>query len=75
MTNVLWKTMWQYRGAQHARLKGRRGPRKPTIEVGHSILVAAYHMPNRNEALIDRLPNAKLRREGYRCDERRDRAG
>ena len=52
MTNVLWKTMWQYRGAQHARLKGRRGPRKPTIEVGHSILVAAYHMPNRNEALI-----------------------
>ncbi len=45
--------MWQYRRAQHARLKGRRGPRKPTIEVGHSILVAAYHMPNRNEALID----------------------
>ena len=52
MTNVLWKTMWQYRRAQHARLKGRRGPRKPTIEVGHSILVSAYHMPNRNEALI-----------------------
>ena len=33
-----------YLAAQHARLKGRRGSRKATIAVGHSILVAAYHM-------------------------------
>lgn len=42
-----------YFSAQHARLKGRRGPRKATIAVGHSILVAAYHMLDRNEAFTD----------------------
>jgi transposase len=42
-----------YFSAQHARLKGRRGPRKATIAVGHSILVAAYHILDRNEAFTD----------------------
>ena len=33
-----------YLGAQYARLRGRRGPAKATKAVGHSILVAAFHM-------------------------------
>ncbi|HZD05020.1 MAG TPA: IS110 family transposase [Longimicrobiales bacterium] len=33
-----------YFSAQHARLRGRRGPGKATIAVGHSILVVAYHV-------------------------------
>jgi hypothetical protein len=33
-----------YFSAQHARLKGRRGSRKATIAVGHSIVVVAYHV-------------------------------
>ncbi len=36
-----------YFSAQHARLKGRRGSRKATIAVGHSILVVAYHVLDR----------------------------
>lgn len=42
-----------YFSAQHARLRGRRGPGKATVAVGHSILVAAYHMLGRNEAFAD----------------------
>jgi len=33
-----------YLGAQYARLRGRRGPAKATKAVGHSILVATFHM-------------------------------
>ena len=33
-----------YLGAQYQRLRGRRGPAKATKAVGHSILVAAFHM-------------------------------
>lgn len=33
-----------YLGAQYARLRGRRGPAKATKAVGHSILVAIFHM-------------------------------
>jgi transposase len=36
-----------YLAAQYARLKGRRGSRKATIAVGHSILVSAYHVLDR----------------------------
>jgi len=38
------RTKNTYLGAQYARLRGRRGPAKATTAVGHSILVAAYHM-------------------------------
>jgi hypothetical protein len=33
-----------YLGAQYARLKGRRGPKKAAVAVGHSILVIVYHI-------------------------------
>jgi len=36
-----------YLSAQYARLKGRRGSKKATIAVGHSILVATYHILDR----------------------------
>src|SRR5438477_438974 len=42
-----------YLAAQHARLKGRRGSRKATIAVGHSILVATYHMLDQGLAYHD----------------------
>jgi transposase len=38
------RTKNTYLGAQYLRLRGRRGPAKATTAVGHSILVAAYHM-------------------------------
>jgi transposase len=38
------RTKGTYLGAQYARLRGRRGPAKATKAVGHSILVAAFHM-------------------------------
>jgi hypothetical protein len=42
-----------YLAAQHARLKGRRGPGKATIAVGHSILVSAYYMLDRGQGYAD----------------------
>src|SRR5215216_4918271 len=36
-----------YLAAQYARLKGRRGPKKAAVAVGHSILVIAYHVLER----------------------------
>jgi transposase len=33
-----------YLAAQFQRLRGRRGPKKAAVAVGHSILVAAYHV-------------------------------
>jgi hypothetical protein len=36
-----------YLSAQYARLRGRRGPRKAAVAVGHSILVIAYHILER----------------------------
>jgi transposase len=48
--------------AQHARLKGRRGPRKATTAVGHSILVVAYHVLERGEPYADLGADHFLRR-------------
>ncbi len=39
-----------YFSAQYHRLKGRRGPGRATIAVGHSILVTAYHILDRGVA-------------------------
>jgi transposase len=36
-----------YLAARYARLKGRRGPKKAAVAVGHSILVIAYHILER----------------------------
>jgi transposase len=38
------RTKNTYLGAQYVRLRGRRGPAKATTAVGHTILIAAYHM-------------------------------
>jgi transposase len=38
------RTKGTYLGAQYARLRGRKGPAKATQAVGHSILVAVFHM-------------------------------
>ncbi len=35
--------------AQYNRLRGRRGPAKATVAVGHSILVIAYHLMDRDQ--------------------------
>ena len=37
-----------YFSAQYARLKGRRGPKKAVVAVGHSVLVTAYSVLVRN---------------------------
>jgi transposase len=39
-----------YLGAQYTRLRGRRGPRKATGALRHSILIAAYHILDQNTA-------------------------
>ena len=38
-----------YLSAHYARLKGRRGPKKAAVAVGHSILVIVYHILQRGE--------------------------
>ncbi|MCA1843537.1 MAG: IS110 family transposase [Actinobacteria bacterium] len=42
-----------YLSAQYARLRGRRGPAKAAVAVGHSILVIAYHLISRDQAYSD----------------------
>jgi transposase len=39
-----------YLAAQYTRLRGRRGPKKAAVAVGHSILVIAYHLLDRDVA-------------------------
>jgi transposase len=38
-----------YLAAHYARLKGRRGPKKAAVAVGHSILVICYHILQRGQ--------------------------
>ena len=42
-----------YLAAQYARIRGRRGPKKAAVAVGHSILVIAYHLLERDVAYQD----------------------
>jgi transposase len=59
-----------YLGAQYQRLRGRRGAAKATKAVGHSILVAAYHILDKGVPYHDlgadwfarRRPEAQARR-------------
>jgi transposase len=39
--------------AQYSRLRGRRGPAKAAVGVGHSILVIAYHFISKDQAYSD----------------------
>ena len=47
------RTKGTYLAAQYARLKGRRGHKRATIAVAHSILVIAYHVLERGEPYSD----------------------
>ena len=47
------RTKHTYLAAQYARLRGRRGPARATIAVAHSILVAAYHILDRQQPYHD----------------------
>jgi hypothetical protein len=51
------RTKRTYLAAQYARLRGRHGAAKATVAVGHSILVAAYHMLDRNQPYHDLGPD------------------
>ena len=59
-----------YLGAQYQRLRGRRGPGRATKAVGHSILVAAFHVLDKQVAYQDlgadwfvkRRPEAQTRK-------------
>jgi transposase len=42
-----------YLSAQYARLRGRRGPKKAAVAVGHSILVICYHVLERKAPYED----------------------
>src|SRR6266545_1382982 len=42
-----------YLSAQYHRLRGRRGNSRATVAVGHSILVAAYHILDRRQPYTD----------------------
>lgn len=42
-----------YLGAQYARIRGRRGPQKAAVAVGHSILVIAWHLLATGETYSD----------------------
>jgi len=51
-----------YLSAQHARLTRRRGMGRAQVAVAHSILVAAYHMLQRDETYADLGPDWHERR-------------
>ncbi len=56
-----------YLSAQYARLRGRRGPKKAAVAVGHSILVICYH-----DVLERKVPYEDLGEDHFqrrRCDQ------
>jgi transposase len=58
-----------YLSAHYARLKGRRGPKKAAVAVGHSILVICYHILQRGESyreLGEDYFNRRRSEEAYR---------
>jgi len=65
------RTKGTYFGAQYARLRGRRGPARATVAVGHSILVAAYHILDRHEPYRELGPDYFRRRHSREHQTRR----
>ena len=58
-----------YLAAHYARLKGRRGPKKAAVAVGHSILVICYYILQRGEPyqeLGEHYFNRRRSEEAYR---------
>ena len=60
-----------YFSAQYARLKGRRGPKRATVAVGHSILVTAYHVLLRGQSYRDLGADYFLTREDHELHTKR----
>ena len=60
-----------YLGAQYARPRARRGAAKATVAVGHSILVAAYHILDRRQPYHDLGPDYFRRRHSREHQTRR----
>jgi transposase len=65
------RTKGTYLGAQYARLRGRRGSARATVAVGHSILVAAYHILDRHEPYRELGPDYFRRRHSREYQTRR----
>src|SRR3989475_8675732 len=65
------RTKGTYLGAQYARLRGRRGSARATVAVGHSILVAAYHILDRHEPYRELGPDYFRRRHSREHQTRR----
>jgi len=65
------RTKGTYFGAQYARLRGRRGSARATVAVGHSILVAAYHILDRHEPYRELGPDYFRRRHSREHQTRR----
>src|SRR5215204_366511 len=58
-----------YLAVHYTRLKGRRGPKKAAVAVGHSILVICYHILERGEPyqeLGEDYFNRRRSEEAYR---------
>ncbi|HZY57928.1 MAG TPA: IS110 family transposase [Rubrobacteraceae bacterium] len=52
-----------YLASQYHRIRGRRGPKKAAVAVGHSILVITYHLLQRNEPYSDLGADYLLQRQ------------
>ena len=65
------RTKATYLAAQYARLRGRRGPAKATVAVGHSIIVAMYYILTRREPYRDLGPDYFSRRHSREHHARR----
>jgi transposase len=60
-----------YLAAQYHRIRGRRGPKKAAVAVGHSILVSAYFVLKRNRPYEDLGSDYFLRRPSTEAHLRR----
>jgi transposase len=64
------RTKNTYLGAQYHRLLARRGKKKAVIAVGHTILIIAYHLLQRNVTYEDLGPHYFDERERHRVEHR-----
>jgi transposase len=64
------KTRDTYHAAQYHRLRARRGANRATVAVGHSILVAAWHMLSTGETYLDPGGDYFARRDPERTTRR-----
>lgn len=65
------RTKDTYLSAHYARIRGRQGPRKAAVAVGHSILVIAYHLLDRDEPYRDLGGDYFVQRQSSQAYQRR----